>query len=108
MKSQIALLGIGLVIASGVGYVELKPVSKTPAITAVATPDRTTSTTSIPDSSNTQTMIATPEKSSLPKISNPTIPRPTISGGGGDDEGDEDGDDEGEYEDDEGNESDDD
>jgi hypothetical protein len=90
MKSQIALLGIGLVIASGVAYAELKPASDTPTISTVATPDPTASesasTSSIPETGNTQTKVSTPKKSSLPIIANPTISRPSISGGGDDDE----------------------
>ena len=94
MKSQIALLGIGLVIASGVAYAELKPASNTPTISTVATPDPTASesvsTSSIPEAGNTQTMVSTPKKSSLPIIANPTISRPSISGGGDDDDDDDD------------------
>ena len=98
MRSQIALLGIGLVIASGVAYAELKPASNAPTVTSVATPDPTASesasTTPIPKASNTQTTVATPKKSSLPKIANPSISRPSISGGGDDDDDDDDDDDE--------------
>ena len=90
MKSQIALLGIGLVIASGVAYAELKPASNTPTISTIATPDPTASesasTSLIPEAGNTQTKVSTPKKSSLPIIANPTISRPSISGGGDDDE----------------------
>ena len=94
MKSQIALLGIGLVIASGVAYAELKPASNTPTISTVATPDPTASesasTSLIPEAGNTQTKVSTPKKSSLPIIANPTISRPSISSGGdGDDDDDE-------------------
>ena len=93
MKSQIALLGIGLVIASGVAYAELKPASNTPTISTVATPDPTASesasTSSIPEAGNTQTKVSTPKKSSLPIIANPTISRPSISGGGDDDDDEE-------------------
>jgi hypothetical protein len=89
MKSQIALIGIGLVIASGVAYAELKPASNTPSITTVATPDPTASesasTTPTPKASTTQSKVATPKKSSLPMIA-----KPTISGGGDDDDDDED------------------
>ena len=92
MKSQIALLGIGLVIASGVAYAELKPASDTPKISTVATPDPTASesTSSIPEAGNTQTKVSTPKKSSLPIIANPTISRPSISGDDDDDEEEED------------------
>ena len=91
MKSQIALLGIGLVIASGVAYAELKPASNAPTVTSVATPDPTASesTSSIPEAGNTQTKVSTPKKSSLPIIANPTISRPSISGGGDDDDDDD-------------------
>ena len=93
MKSQIALLGIGLVIASGVAYAELKPASNTPTISTIATPDPTASesasTSSIPETGNTQTKVSTPKKSSLPIIANPTISRPSISGGGDDDDDEE-------------------
>jgi hypothetical protein len=91
MRSQIALLGIGLVIASGVAYAELKPASNAPTVTSVATPDPTASEsasiTPIPKATNTQTTVATPKKSSLPIIAKPTIP------GGGDDDDDDDDDD---------------
>jgi hypothetical protein len=98
MKSQIALLGIGLVIASGVAYAELKPASDTPTISTVATPDPTASesasTSSIPETGNTQTKVSTPKKSSLPIIANPTISRPSISSGGDDDDDDDEEEDE--------------
>jgi hypothetical protein len=86
MKSQIALIGIGLVIASGVAYAELKPASNTPSITTVATPDPTASesASTTPKASTTQSKVATPKKSSLPMIAKPTI------SGGGDDDDDED------------------
>ena len=83
MKSQIALIGIGLVIASGVAYAELKPASNTPSITTVATPDPTASESA--STTPTQSKVATPKKSSLPMIA-----KPTISGGGDDDDDDED------------------
>ena len=105
MKSQIALLGIGLVIASGVAYAELKPASNTPTISTIATPDPTASesasTSLIPEAGNTQTKVSTPKKSSLPIIANPTISRPSISGGGDDDDDDDDDDEEDEDEDEE-------
>ena len=98
MKSQIALLGIGLVIASGVAYAELKPASNTPTISTIATPDPTASesasTSSIPEAGNTQTKVSTPKKSSLPIIANPTISRPSISSGGDDDDDDDEEEDE--------------
>jgi hypothetical protein len=112
MKSQIALLGIGLVIASGVAYAELKPASDTPTISTVATPDPTSSesasTSSIPEAGNTQTKVSTPKKSSLPMIANPTISRPSISGGGDDDDEDDDDEEEDERDDDEDDDEDDD
>ena len=104
MKSQIALLGIGLVIASGVAYAELKPASNTPTISTIATPDPTASesasTSLIPEAGNTQTKVSTPKKSSLPIIANPTISRPSISGGGDDDDEEDEDEDEEEDEDD--------
>jgi hypothetical protein len=103
MKSQIALLGIGLVIASGVAYAELKPASNTPTISTVATPDPTASesasTSLIPEAGNTQTKVSTPKKSSLPIIANPTISRPSISSGGDDDDDDDEEEDEEDEED---------
>ena len=103
MKSQIALLGIGLVIASGVAYAELKPASNTPTISTIATPDPTASesasTSSIPEAGNTQTKVSTPKKSSLPIIANPTISRPSISSGGDDDDDDDEEEDEEDEED---------
>jgi hypothetical protein len=90
MKSQIALLGIGLVIASGVAYAELKPASDTPTISTVATPIPTASDSAIP----TLPMASPAASKSSSKIKNPptkkslvpTISKPTISGGGDDDD----------------------
>jgi hypothetical protein len=47
MKSQIALLGIGLAIAAGVAYVELKPVDKVAIAPVVATPTASKPTISV-------------------------------------------------------------
>jgi len=78
MKSQIALIGIGLVIAAGVAYAELRPASNTPNAPIVATPQ--------PSSTPTKTKIPTKAKTPAPKIS-----KPSVSGGGGEenDEGNE-------------------
>ena len=90
MKSQIALIGIGLVVASGVAYAELKPASSAPAITTVGTADPVASSAPIEATTPTQTpspkKSAASKKSSVQKIANPTISKPSISGGG-DDEG---------------------
>lgn len=83
MKSQIALIGIGLVIAAGVAYAELKPASSTPNAPIVATP-QPSSTTPQPSSTPTKTKIPTKAKTPAPKIS-----KPSVSGGGENDEGNE-------------------
>jgi hypothetical protein len=85
MKSQIALIGIGLVIAAAVAYAELKPTSNTPNAPIVATP-QPSSTTPQPSSTPTKTKITTKAKTPAPKIS-----KPSVSGGGGgeNDEGNE-------------------
>ena len=82
MKSQIALLGIGVVIAAGVAYIELKPASDTQIAPMVAT-----TASSAPTEAVVDTKIPAPKKSAVP-----LIPKPTISGS--DDEDDEDEDDE--------------
>ncbi|CAB4740340.1 MAG: hypothetical protein F2696_04655 [Actinobacteria bacterium] len=76
MKSQIALIGIGLAIAAGVAFVELKPASNTQIAPVVATP-----------ASKAPTKVAAEVKSPAPKSKPvPTISKPKITGG---DEGDE-------------------
>jgi hypothetical protein len=87
MKSQIALIGIGLAIAAGVAYAELKPASITPSAPVVSTPE--------PAASPMETKGATTVKTPAPKKSLvPTIPMPTISGGNDDDNDDNDENDE--------------
>lgn len=78
MKSQIALLGIGIVVATGVAYVELKPAPSDPITTVTSTPEPA----SVVSKSPISNPVATPIKSKS------TISKPTISGG--DDEDDED------------------
>ena len=91
MKSQIALIGIGLVIAAGVAYAELKPASNTPNAPIVATP-QPSSTTPQPSSTTPQPSSTTPQPSSTPtktkiptkaKTPAPKISKPSVSGGGG-------------------------
>ena len=89
MKSQIALLGIGLVIASGVAYAELKPASDTPIAPIVSTPEPVASDSAAPAASPATSKSSTKVKTPAPKKSTaPKITKPTISGGG-DDERDE-------------------
>jgi hypothetical protein len=98
MKSQIALLGIGLVIASGVAYAELKPASDTPIAPIVSTPEPVASDSAAPaapaaspatSKSSTKVKTPAPKKSTAPKIT-----KPTISGGGDDDDDEDERDDE--------------
>jgi hypothetical protein len=87
MKSQIALLGIGLVIASGVAYAELKPASDTPIAPIVSTPEPVASDSSAPAASLATSKSSTKVKTPAPKKSTaPKITKPTISGGGDDDD----------------------
>lgn len=88
MKSQIALLGIGVVIAAGVAYIELKPASDTQIAPMVAT-----TASSAPTEAVVDTKIPAPKKSAVP-----LVPKPTISGS--DDEDDDHEDDDHEDEDD--------
>ena len=94
MKSQIALLGIGVVIAAGVAYVELKPAANEPVATVTSTPTA--------DSVVSQAPAAVPTSNTSTKIATPVIPKPTfsITGGDDEDEGDEDDDDDRDEEDD--------
>ena len=93
MKSQIALLGIGVVIAAGVAYVELKPAANEPVATVTSTPTA--------DSVVSQAPAAVPTRNTSTKIATPVIPKPTFSITGGDDEDeDEDEDDDRDEEDD--------
>ena len=79
MKSQIALIGIGLVIAAGVAYAELKPANNAPNTPVVST---TPAATKAP----AEVKTPAPKKSAVPKIATPKVSKPTISGGGGDDD----------------------
>ena len=94
MKSQIALLGIGVVIAAGVAYVELKPADNEPVATVTSTPTA--------DSVVSQAPAAVPTSNTSTKIATPVIPKPTfsITGGDDEDEGDEDEDEDRDEEDD--------
>lgn len=78
MKSQIALLGIGVVIAAGVAYIELKPASDTQIAPMVAT-----TASSAPTEAVVDTKIPAPNKSAVP-----LIPKPTILGSDDEDEDD--------------------
>ncbi|NQW06562.1 MAG: hypothetical protein HQ476_04195 [SAR202 cluster bacterium] len=83
MKSQIALVGIGLVIAAGVAYAELKPAEViSPNVQPSKSPETVIS--KAPSDLATPSKSATPTKSKAP-IGNP-VPMPTISGGGDDDD----------------------
>ena len=94
MKSQIALLGIGVVIAAGVAYVELKPAANEPVATVTSTPTA--------DSVVSEAPAAVPTSNTSTKIATPVIPKPTfsITGGDDEDEGDEDEDEDRDEEDD--------
>ena len=82
MKSQIALLGIGVVIAAGVAYIELKPAADTPIAPLVATTASSAPTKAVVDAKT-----PAPKKSVVP-----LIPKPTISGSDDEDDDDEDDD----------------
>ena len=87
MKSQIALVGIGLAIAAGVAYVELKPTSNNPIAPVVEA-----SAAPAPTKAATELQSPVPKTPPLPIVSKPTIPKPTITGGDDDDEEDDEGD----------------
>jgi len=95
MKSQIALIGVGLAIAAGVAYAELKPANNAPTAPVVSTPKPSKSNTPAPAATPTKSKIVTkaktpaPKKSAAPKIATPTNSKPSISGGGGEREDDE-------------------
>lgn len=75
MKSQIALIGIGLVIAAGVAYAELNPANNplnAPVVSTTPTP--------------AEVKTPAPKKTSSKKIATPKVSKPTVSGGGGDDD----------------------
>jgi hypothetical protein len=87
MKSQIALIGIGLAIAAGVAYAELKPASNTPNAPIVSTPAPAASDSASPAASPATSKSSTKVKTPAPKKSAaPKITKPTISGGGDDDD----------------------
>ena len=101
MKSQIALIGIGVLVASGVAYAELRPAGNTSVTPVVASSKPVASVTPVvasskPVASETPAAAATPAKSKKAtvvktqapkKIPAPAISKPSISGGG---EGDDD------------------
>jgi hypothetical protein len=80
MKSQIALVGIGLAIAAGVAYVELKPTSDNQIAPVVET-------SAAPAPTKVVTEMQTPASKQTPL---PIVSKPTISGGGDDDDDDDD------------------
>ena len=82
MKSQIALLGIGVVIAAGVAYVEIKPAANEPVATVISKPTA--------DSVVSQAPAAVPTSNTSTKIATPVIPKPTFSITDGDDEDEDD------------------
>ena len=81
MKSQIALIGIGLVIAAGVAYAELKPANNAPNAPIASTIPAPAAT-----KAPAEVKTPAPKKSAVPKIATPKVSKPTISGGGGDDD----------------------
>jgi len=102
MKSQIALLALGVVIAGGVSFAELKPSDAATNPITVVTPVSTQSSTaptaaSTPSSEATPTAVGTtvsaavPAQSKSTKIASTNIAKPNISGGGQDNEGDHEG-----------------
>lgn len=90
MKSQIALIGVGILVASGVAYAELKPATSDPITNVISSPTPVSAVSAAPiatPSKEATSKIASP-KATMPATSKPTISKPTISGG--DDEEDED------------------
>ena len=77
------MLGIGIVVATGVAYVELKPAPSDPITTVTSTPEPA----SVVSKSPISTPVATPIKSKS------SISKPTISGGDDEDDDDEEKDD---------------
>lgn len=80
MKQQIAIIGVGLAIAAGVAYAELKPnnpttpsqiTSSNPSESASATPSNTPAQ---------EARTSQPNKSAQPQLKNPNS-KPQISGG---------------------------
>ncbi|MEJ6627093.1 MAG: hypothetical protein QNL32_04605 [Actinomycetes bacterium] len=93
MKSQIALIGVGLVIAASVAYAELKPAADNTILPSVPAPEPTISSAPEPATSPAETKKPTKVKTPAPKKSaTPKVSKPTISGGGDGDEGGDDGD----------------
>ena len=88
MKSQIALIGIGLAVAAGVAYAELKPAQTTPVAPVVSKTQPAAPNTPAPAATPTKSKIVTKTKTPAPKVS-----KPSISGGGGEHEGGEEGND---------------
>jgi cytoskeletal protein RodZ len=77
MKQQIAIIGVGLAIAAGVAYAELKPNNSTsPSQTSSPAPSESAS--SAP--SSTQVQEAPASQPLQPKLKNPNS-KPQISGG---------------------------
>ena len=90
MKSQIALIGVGILVASGVAYAELKPATSDQITNVLSSPTPVSAVSAAPiatPSKEATSKIASP-KATMPATSKPTISKPTISGG--DDEEDED------------------
>jgi hypothetical protein len=79
MKSQIALVGIGLAIAAGVAYVELKPTSNNPIAPVIEA-------SAAPTEAAVEAKTPAPKRTVVPPISTPSIPKPTITGGEDDDD----------------------
>ena len=81
MKQQIAIIGVGLAIAAGVAYAELKPNNSTsPSQTSSPAPSESAS--SAPSSTQVQEAPASQPASKpvQPKLKNPNS-KPQISGG---------------------------
>lgn len=87
MKSQIALIGIGVLVASGVAYAELRPAGNTSITPVVASSKTVAQETPAPAATPAKSKKATVVKTQAPKkIPAPAISKPSISGG---DEGDD-------------------
>jgi hypothetical protein len=92
MKSQIALIGVGILVASGVAYAELKPATSDPITNVISSPTPVSAVSAAPiatPSKEATSKIASP-KATMPATSKPTISKPTISGGDDDEDDDED------------------
>ena len=88
MKSQIALIGIGVLVASGVAYAELRPAGNTSVTPVVASSKPVASETPAPAATPAKSKKATVVKTQAPKkIPAPAISKPSISGGGEGDDG---------------------